>query len=93
MTPVAAARELAQRFGLTPRERFVLVLTARGCKRTELARTMGIAESSVRKHVKHILRKLEEDHMGDVAARIFGEIAAAGARRITDPPVQLASTV
>ncbi len=43
---------------LSPREREILVLLARGASNKELARELGLAESTVKIHVQGILRKL-----------------------------------
>lgn len=42
---------------LTPRERQVLSLTARGLKSTEIAAELGICELTIRKHRSAIMRK------------------------------------
>jgi len=44
---------------LSPRERDTLRCIARGASNKEIARTLNIAETTVKIHVQHILRKLE----------------------------------
>jgi two-component system nitrate/nitrite response regulator NarL len=44
---------------LSPREREILAFIARGASNKEIARTLEVAESTVKIHVQHILRKLE----------------------------------
>lgn len=43
---------------LSPREREILLLIARGYRSKLLARELDIAETTVKIHVQHILRKL-----------------------------------
>lgn len=45
--------------GLSPRELEILREIARGASNKEIARTLGIAETTVKIHVQHILRKLD----------------------------------
>ncbi len=45
--------------GLSPREQDILKLIARGDSNKEIARELGIAETTVKIHVQHILRKLD----------------------------------
>jgi two-component system nitrate/nitrite response regulator NarL len=44
---------------LSPREREILACLARGSSNKEIARSLAVAESTVKIHVQHILRKLE----------------------------------
>ena len=44
---------------LSPREQDILREIARGASNKEIARTLGIAETTVKIHVQHILRKLD----------------------------------
>jgi two-component system nitrate/nitrite response regulator NarL len=44
--------------GLSPREQDILKEIAHGASNKEIARTLGIAETTVKIHVQHILRKL-----------------------------------
>lgn len=48
---------LAGACGLTPREFDVLRLLARGRSRARIGSELGIAEDTVKTHVKHIYRK------------------------------------
>ena len=43
---------------LSPREREILLLIARGDSNKAIGRTLDIAETTVKIHVQHILRKL-----------------------------------
>ena len=56
-----AAREgptEAEKDGLSPREREILSHVAKGSSNKEIARNLKVAESTVKIHVQHILRKL-----------------------------------
>ena len=56
---------------LSPREQDILRGMARGQANKEIARTLGIAETTVKIHVQHILRKL------DVSSRVHAAVIAS----------------
>ena len=65
--PAAAASPLEQ---LSPREREILRGIARGESNKEIARALNIAETTVKIHVQHVLRKL------DVSSRVQAAVLA-----------------
>ena len=70
--PVAAPAPPASKLdALSPREREILRGIALGQGNKEIARTLGIAETTVKIHVQHILRKL------DVSSRVQAAVIAA----------------
>jgi two-component system, NarL family, nitrate/nitrite response regulator NarL len=60
---------------LSARELQVLQQIARGASNKEIARTLSIAETTVKIHVQHILRKL------DLTSRVQAAVFATGAAR------------
>lgn len=60
------------RLGLSPREQQILAEIARGASNKEIARTLEIAEATVKIHVQHILRKL------NLSSRVQAALYAAG---------------
>lgn len=62
------AREGQQADGLTPREREVLSLVARGATNKEIAVAFHISENTVRNHLRNILEKLHLQNRTQVAA-------------------------
>jgi two-component system, NarL family, nitrate/nitrite response regulator NarL len=57
---------------LSPREREILVLIAKGASNKEVARDLHIAEATVKIHVQHILRKL------NLTSRVQAAVYLAG---------------
>ncbi len=57
---------------LSPRERQILAEIALGASNKEIARTLDIAEATVKIHVQHILRKL------NLSSRVQAAVFAAG---------------
>ena len=58
---------------LSPRERDILRSIARGASNKEIGAELGIAETTVKIHVRHVLRKL------DVSTRVQAAVLAANA--------------
>ncbi len=56
---------------LSPRENDIVRLIARGCSNKEIARALSIAETTVKIHVQHILRKL------DLSSRVQAAVYAS----------------
>jgi two-component system nitrate/nitrite response regulator NarL len=66
--PALPASPLAQ---LSPREQEILRGIARGASNKEIGRNLGIAETTVKIHVQHVLRKL------DVSSRVQAAVIAS----------------
>ena len=66
--PAAPASRLAH---LSPREQEILRAIARGASNKEIGRELGIAETTVKIHVQHVLRKL------DVSSRVQAAVIAS----------------
>ena len=54
----AKSRDHASHSRLTPRQREVLALLADGASTTQIATTLGLAEETVRNHIRQLLRRL-----------------------------------
>jgi LuxR family maltose regulon positive regulatory protein len=59
---------------LTPREREVLELVRQGLTNREIARTLWIAESTVKVHIHHVLAKLGARSRTEAAAMTSGDV-------------------
>jgi two-component system nitrate/nitrite response regulator NarL len=69
--PVPKASTAASTLGsLSPRENDILRAIAQGASNKEIGRQFGIAETTVKIHVQHILRKL------DVSTRVHAAVIA-----------------
>ena len=69
--PPAAAPAASPIEALSPREQEILRGIARGASNKEIGRSLGIAETTVKIHVQHVLRKL------DVASRVQAAVIAS----------------
>ena len=79
-TPGAAGAARASAETLTARERDIVRELARGASNKEIARTLDLAESTVKIHVRNILRKL------NLTSRVQVAIYAMGHDGMTDVP-------
>lgn len=61
---------VAQRFGLSAREREVLDLLAKGAKNSEIAQRLSIAESTAIFHVKRLLTKTNSRNRTELVSKI-----------------------
>jgi DNA-binding CsgD family transcriptional regulator len=87
---VSAYRRLAERrtgaTALTPRQRTVLHLVARGCGNEEIARRLVVSPGTVRKHLDNIFRQLGVSSRAAAVARAFPEGVP---RYLPDHPARL----
>lgn len=78
----AGSRQLPEVAGLTPREREVLDLIARGLDNASLATSLAVRPKTVRNHVSNIFAKLGVSHRGEAVVRArelgFGREVDAG---------------
>jgi len=64
--------------GLTPREREVAELIARGCSNQQIANQLVLTRGTVANHVAHILEKLAVTNRTQVAAVVLGQTERRG---------------
>lgn len=62
---------------LSPRERDIVSHIASGCSNKEIARLLGVAESTVKIHVQHVMRKLKLSSRVQIAVLAAGSGAPA----------------
>ncbi len=65
---------------LSPRELEIVCLIAKGCSNKEIARSLGIAETTVKIHVQHVLRKLNLSSRVQVAVFASAEGLCTGSK-------------
>jgi two-component system nitrate/nitrite response regulator NarP len=62
----------ARRFGLTKREREVLLLIMRGMHASDIAEQLSISQSTVSGYFKGLLRKTEARSRSEMVAKVLG---------------------
>lgn len=67
-----AMRAAIKKYGLSRREVEVLSLLLQGRGSTEIAQSLGIAESTVNDHIKRLLTKANARNRVDLAAKVLG---------------------
>ena len=70
LTPVHSTEAALADTGLTSREQEVLELIARGARDREIAARLIVTESTVKKHVQNILRKLHARNRVEAVAHL-----------------------
>lgn len=71
--------EICRRFGLTPREREVMVMLAQGYTRPHICRELSISDGTARAHAFHVYQKLGV-HKKDDLLRLVREIGESAPR-------------
>ena len=91
-TKLPSPSNLAQMFGITPREADALSLLVSGCSVRKMAAAMGISENGVRYHLKQIYLKTETTGQRDLTRftllvlsqqRLAGHVEGAADRRLS----------
>jgi DNA-binding CsgD family transcriptional regulator len=70
-------RELRGVPNLTPRQWEVLRQVARGASNTQIARTLGVSEATVRKHLENVFLRLDVQSRTEALARVMAFLDAA----------------
>ncbi|MBI4500475.1 MAG: helix-turn-helix transcriptional regulator [Gemmatimonadetes bacterium] len=92
MTRGDVAPVLALLYGLSPREREVLMLVARGCSTKEISGCLGISPYTVQDHLDHAFDKVGVRGRRALLARLFFD-GLARSLSPTLPPRRVSSTV
>ena len=71
-----ALANLAAIAGLSRQQRRIVELMARGTKRSELAQALGVEETTIRTHVRTIIRRVGVDNVDRVAWKILSLLDA-----------------
>ena len=71
MKPALGDADVESDTPLTAREREVMELVSTGATNSEIGAALVISESTVKSHVKHILRKLRAANRAEAVARYF----------------------
>ena len=74
-----AATAEAEVLALTEREREVVRLIAEGLTNREIGRAMFVSESTVKFHVRNVMRKLDVHHRAEIAYAASRLVPLAGA--------------
>jgi DNA-binding CsgD family transcriptional regulator len=70
-------RELRGEPNLTPRQWEVLRRVAMGASNTQIARTLGLSEATVRKHLENVFLRLDVQSRTEAVARVLAFLDAA----------------
>lgn len=73
----SSSAPLEQKLGLTPKEAEVLLWVAQGKANGEIGTILGISESTVKKHMEHILQKLDVESRGAASLRAIELLSSA----------------
>jgi DNA-binding NarL/FixJ family response regulator len=69
-----AAQSLALKTALTPRERQIVTLAVAGVRRREIATALGVAESTLKWHIRSLLNKCDASNLTEVVRRAMSVV-------------------